>query len=158
MPGRNRRYGDPYRGYTIRVKWDGATIPGITSVGPLFRTVEVVEHRQAEEPDVVRASPGLTTWVPVVLRRPISSNHAFEQWANLLISAGGPLVSFRKDVRLEIHTAQGQIARAYTLHRCWVQAYEALPTVNPRERHPLMETLTLRYEWWERDTTIPASP
>jgi len=158
MPGRDRSHGDSSRGFTIRVKWDGATIPGITSIGPLLRTVEVTEFREGGSGGAVVSLPGRTTWVPVVLRRPISANHAFEQWANLLTTQGQTLAPFRKDVRLELHTAQGRIARAYTLHKCWVQAYEALPTMSAKARHPVMETLTLHYEGWERDATIPASP
>jgi phage tail-like protein len=158
MPRRNRRHGDPYRGFTIRVKWDGATIPGITSVGPLLRTVEVTEFREGGSAGAVLSLPGRTTLASFVLRRPLSNNHAFEQWANLPSTQGQNLAPFRKDVRLELHTAQGHIARAYTLHKCWVQAYEALPTLNVEARHSVMETLTLHFEGWERDTTIPASP
>jgi len=158
MPRRNRRHGDPYRGFTIRVKWDSATIPGVTSVGPLHRSAEVTEFREGGDAGAVHSLPGRTTWAPFVLRRLVSNNHAFEQWANLLSTQGQNLASFRKDVRLELYTAEGHLARAYTLHKCWVQAYEALSTLNVEARHSVMETLTLHYERWERDTSIPASP
>jgi phage tail-like protein len=102
----------------------------------------------------VQTVPGKNTWTPFVIRRAVSNDNAFENWATLLTNPGPGVGNYRKTVRVELFTPTGRVVRAYTLHRCWVQSYEALPTrVNGRQS-VLIETLTLNYEGWERDTTI----
>jgi len=37
---------DPYKNFKFRVKWDGREVAGVSKVGALKRTNEVVEHRE----------------------------------------------------------------------------------------------------------------
>ena len=37
---------DPYKNFKFRVKWDGRYVAGISKVGALKRTTEMVEHRE----------------------------------------------------------------------------------------------------------------
>jgi len=37
---------DPYKNFKFRVKWDGRYVAGVSKVGALKRTTEVVEHRE----------------------------------------------------------------------------------------------------------------
>ena len=50
---------DPYKNFKFRVKWDGRYVAGVSKVGALKRTTEVVEHREGgdprSEPQVARA-------------------------------------------------------------------------------------------------------
>lgn len=39
---------DPYKNFKFRVKWDGRYVAGISKVGSLKRTTEVVKHREGE--------------------------------------------------------------------------------------------------------------
>jgi len=41
---------DPYKNFKFRVKWDGKYVAGISKVGGLKRTTEVVEHREGGDP------------------------------------------------------------------------------------------------------------
>ena len=41
----NARRVDPYKNFKFRLKWDGKYVAGISKVGALKRTTEVVEHR-----------------------------------------------------------------------------------------------------------------
>lgn len=41
---------DPYKNFKFRVKWDGRYVAGISKVGGLKRTTEVVEHREGAIP------------------------------------------------------------------------------------------------------------
>ncbi len=41
---------DPYKNFKFRVKWDGRYVAGISKVGALKRTNEVVEHREGGDP------------------------------------------------------------------------------------------------------------
>ena len=49
---------DPYKNFKFRVKWDGRYVAGISKVGALKRTTEVVEHREGGDPSTSRKSPG----------------------------------------------------------------------------------------------------
>jgi phage tail-like protein len=162
MPRRHRSpsRSDPYRRFTLRIQWDGHAIPGITFLSPLLRSTEATEYREGGSGGVVHSVPGRTTWAPIVLRRPVSTDHAFEQWANQVSSpapAPGP-AGFRKNIRVEILTGSGHVAVAYDVYRCWVSAYEALPTLDVDARERPVETLTLQHEGWQRDPSIPAPP
>ena len=37
---------DPYKNFKFRVKWDGRYVAGISKVGMLKRTTQVVTHRE----------------------------------------------------------------------------------------------------------------
>ena len=41
---------DPYKNFKFRVKWDGRYVAGISKVGALKRSTEVVEHREGGDP------------------------------------------------------------------------------------------------------------
>ena len=51
---------DPYKNFKFRVKWDGRYVAGISKVGGLKRTTEVVKHREGGDPSSSRKSPGKT--------------------------------------------------------------------------------------------------
>jgi phage tail-like protein len=158
MPPPRRR--DPLAGYSFRVKWDNGYIPHISQAGPLTRMVLPVEYRDGADPDRVHIEPGRVTWPPVVLQRPLSADTAFAAWANLVVgtTTPGPLTPLKKTVTIEVYTSRGRLALRYLLHRCWPQAYEALPVLGPSPRRHILETLTLAHEGWERDPAVPFPP
>ena len=45
---------DPYKNFKFRVKWDGKYVAGVSKVGALKRTTEVVEHREGGDPSTGR--------------------------------------------------------------------------------------------------------
>ena len=49
---------DPYKNFKFRVKWDGRYVAGVSKVGALKRTTEVVKHREGGDPSSSRKSPG----------------------------------------------------------------------------------------------------
>ena len=42
---------DPYKNFKFRVKWDGRYVAGVSKVGALKRTTEVVKHREGGDPE-----------------------------------------------------------------------------------------------------------
>ena len=48
----------PYKNFKFRVKWDGRYVAGISKVGALKRSTEIVEHREGGDPSTGRKSPG----------------------------------------------------------------------------------------------------
>src|SRR5215831_4267287 len=73
-------------GYKFQVRWDGRVVVGVTKVGALKRSTEVIEHREGGDPSTSRKSPGLTKFQPIVLKRGVTHDPEFENWPTWYIS------------------------------------------------------------------------
>ncbi|MGA1645870.1 MAG: phage tail protein, partial [bacterium] len=110
---------DPYKNFKFRVKWDGRFVLGVSKVGGLKRSTEVVEHREGGDPSSSRKSPGRTKFEAIQLERGVTHDPEFEKWANKVWNFGSglgaevSLKDFRKDIILEIYNESGQLALAY---------------------------------------------
>jgi phage tail-like protein len=157
---------DPYKNYKFRVKWDGRYVAGVSKVGALKRTTEVVEHREGGDPSTVRKSPGQTKYEPITLERGVTHDPEFEQWANKVWNFGAglgvevSLKDFRKDLIIEVYNEAGQLVIAYHVFRCWVSEYQAMPELDASANAVAIQTLTLQNEGWERDYEVnePSEP
>jgi phage tail-like protein len=157
---------DPYKNFKFRVKWDGRYVAGISKVGALKRTTEVVKHRSGGDPSSSRKSPGRSEYEAVVLSRGVTHDVDFEQWANKVWNYGSGLGSetsladFRKDVILELYNEAGQLAVSYKLYRCWVSEFESLPELDANANAVAIQTIKLENEGWERDYDVaePTEP
>jgi phage tail-like protein len=146
---------DPLENFKFRVKWDDRYVAGVSKVSALRRTTEVVQHRDGGDPNVVRDIPGRTKFEAITLERGITNDTAFEQWANLVNSKGGlAAVDFRKDVILDIFDEAGKRVLSYTIYRCWVSEYQALPNLDADANAVAIEHIKLENEGWERDTEV----
>lgn len=157
---------DPYKNFKFRVKWDGRYVAGVSKVGALKRTTEVVEHREGGDPSTVRKSPGQSKYEPITLERGVTHDPEFEKWANKVWNYGSglglevSLADFRKDIIIEVYNEAGQPVIAYNVYRCWVSEYQALPELDASANAVAIQTLTLQNEGWERDyeVTEPTEP
>jgi phage tail-like protein len=157
---------DPYKNFKFRVKWDGKYVAGISKVGALKRTTEIVEHREGGDPSMSRKSPGRTKYDPVMLERGVTHDKEFEQWANRVWNYGSglgaevSLKDFRKDVIIEVYNEAGQLAIAYKLFRCWVSEFTAMPGLDANANAIAIQSIQLQNEGWERDyeVTEPTEP
>src|SRR6185503_1556402 len=122
---------DPYKNFKFRVKWDGRYVAGVSKVGALKRTTEVVEHREGGDPSSGRKSPGRTKYEPITLERGVTHDTDFEQWANKVWNFGSnnevSLRAFRKDIIIDVFNEAGQKVLSYKVFRCWVSEFQALP-------------------------------
>ena len=75
---------DPYKNFKFRVNWDGKPVLGVSKVGALKRTTEVVKHRSGGENSTDHKSPGRTTYDSITMERGITHDPEFEKWANLV--------------------------------------------------------------------------
>lgn len=154
----------PYSQFKFRVRWDGRLVPGVSYVSGLARQTSVVEYREGGQSNIHRKEPALTAFAPLVLKRGVTHDTTFEQWANLVWNlAGNPeiaLKDFRKDISIELLNEAGQVVLAYRVYRCWPSEYAAFEELNASGVAVAMETLTLQYEGWERDTAVvePVEP
>src|SRR3989441_7812673 len=157
---------DPYKNFKFRVKWDGRYVAGISKVGALKRTTEVVKHREGGDPSSSRKSPGRTEYDAITLERGVTHDLEFEQWArkvwNLGVALGSEvsLKDFRKDLIIEVYNEAGQLAIAYKVYRCWVSEFQALPDLDANANAVAIEHIKLENEGWERDqdVTEPSEP
>jgi phage tail-like protein len=157
---------DPYKNFKFRIKWDGRYVAGVSKVGALKRSTEVVEHREGGDPSTSRKSPGRTKYEAITLERGVTHDLEFEAWANKVwhvgtgLGAEVSLKDFRKDVILEVYNEAGQVALAYKIYRCWVSDFQAVPDLDANANAIAIQTLKLENEGWERDpdVTEPTEP
>jgi phage tail-like protein len=162
----NAARSDPYKSFKFRVKWDGRYVAGISKVGALKRTTEVVSHRAGGDPSSSRKSPGRTEYDAITLERGVTHDAEFEQWAGKVWRFGAGLGSevalkdFRKDIVIELLNEAGQLVLAYRVYRCWVSEYQAFPQLDANGAGVAIEHLRIENEGWERDTSVvePAEP
>jgi len=152
---------DPYKNFKFRVKWDGKYVAGVSKVGSLKRTTEVVKHREGGDPSSSRKSPGRTEYEAITLERGVTHDLEFEQWASKVWSLGAglgaevSLKNFRKDIIIEMYNEAGQLAIAYKVFRCWVSEYQAMPDLDANANAVAIQHLKLENEGWERDKEVP---
>jgi len=157
---------DPYKNFKFRVKWEGKYVAGVSKVGALKRTTELVEHREGGDPSSTRKSPGQSKYEAITLERGVTHDPEFEKWANKIWNYGSGLGSevslkdFRKDVIIEVYNEAGQLAIAYKVYRCWVSEYQAMPELDASANAVAIQTLKLENEGWERDYDVkePSEP
>jgi len=151
---------DPYKNFKFRVKWDGQYVAGVSKVGALKRTTEVVEHREGGDPSTGHKSPGRTKYEAITLERGVTHDTAFEVWANRVWNFGGApgaessLANFRKDIILDVFNEAGQKVISYKIYRCWVSEYQALPDFDANANAVAIQTIKLENEGWERDVAV----
>jgi len=162
----NQQRFDPYKNFKFRVKWDNRYVAGISKVGPLKRTTQVVSHREGGDLSTSRKSPGRTEFDAIMLERGVTHDKEFEQWANKVWDVSGgqgkevSLADFRKSVRLEVYNEAGQLAIAYNIFRCWVSEFQSLPDLDSNANAVAIQHIKLENEGWERDTNVvePTEP
>jgi phage tail-like protein len=157
---------DPYKNFKFRVKWDGKYVAGVSKVGVLKRTTEVVEFREGGDPSTGRKSPGRSKYEAISIERGVTHDIEFERWANKVWNFGSglgaevSLKDFRKDIILELYNEAGQLAVAYKIYRCWVSEYQAMPDLDANANAVAIQHIKLENEGWERDYAVaePAEP
>jgi phage tail-like protein len=152
------QYVEPFKNFRFRVKWDGRYVAGVNRITALRRRSEIVRHNEGPDPSTGRKSPGRTEFDSISLERGVSSDPAFESWANQVWSIGPPndqqgSRDFRKDVVIEVYDDAGRLAVAYNVFRCWVSEYQALPDLDVGANSVAIETIKLEVEGWSRVTS-----
>jgi phage tail-like protein len=148
---------DPYKNFKFQVKWDGQFVPGISCISGLFWTAQVVTYREGGGTNQLIAAPGRTDFEPITLCRGVTHDSAFEDWAALVWSFGGngvALNELRKTVVITLLNEAGQAVKAYNLHRCWPSRYQPIGPLDSNDTLVALESLTLQYEGFERDTSV----
>lgn len=146
---------DPYKNFKFQISWDGKVVLGVSKIGALKRTTEVVKHRSGGENSHDHKSPGRTSYEGISIERGITHDPEFEKWASMVHTwAGDPvmdLAGYKKELTLEMLNEKGQVAKRYFLHGCWVSEYTALPDLDANANAVAIENMKIELEGWERD-------
>lgn len=149
----------PYKGFKFQVIVDGSVVPGVCQVSALRRQTETVVYRSGSAG--VNHSikvPGLSKFDPIVLKRGVTHDTTFEDWAELAYHPSGDaamsLKHFRKDMRINLLNQQGTVVLSYMVYRCWVAEYSPLPDLDADASSVAIETLVLEHEGFERDRAV----
>jgi len=149
---------DPYKNFKFRVKWDGRYVAGVAKCSALKRTVEVVKHREGNDPSTARHMPAAISFESITLERGVTHDDEFEKWANLVYNVGElgviSLKGFRKDVIIELLNENSVVVKAYKVYSCWVSEYQAMPELDANANAVAIEMMKLENEGWERDTAV----
>lgn len=151
---------DPYRTFKFQVVIDGKTVAGLSKMGALKKTTEVVNWRSAGDPSMQRAIPGGTKVENVTLEMGLSHDPVFEAWANSVNNvaegdAGMSLLNFRKDIVVNVLNLQGTPAISYQLRRAWVTEFQALPEFDANNMNTIgIQSVTVAYEGFTRDLAV----
>jgi phage tail-like protein len=153
---------DPYRNFRFQVKLDGQYVAGLTKMGALKRTTEMVEFREAGVNITSRKLPGKSTYQAVTLEAGVTYDTTFEDWANLVNDFASHSITnlgeFRKNVTVDVFNEAGQKVLSYNLYRCWVSEYQALPDLDAGANAVAISTIKLEYEWFARDLDVNEQP
>jgi phage tail-like protein len=162
MPAVNRF--DPYKNFKFVVKFGNVAVAGISKVGGLKKTTEVVKHREGADPSTSRKSPGRTEFDAITLERGVTADREFEKWANQVwfFQAQAPgesaLGNFRRDITIELRNEAGQPVLRYFVFRCWVSEYQALPDLDGNANAIAIEHIKIENEGWKRDVALTIEP
>jgi phage tail-like protein len=154
---------DPYKNFKFRLKWDGKYIAGMSGASALIRKTQVVAHREGGDPSSQHKSPGLTDYEPITLKRGLTQDMEFHDWAGRVWNFGAGLGSevsladFRKNIYLEVYNEAGQLVIAYQIYRCWPSEYHAMPELDANANAIAIEQITLVNEGWVRDDGVQPS-
>ena len=146
---------DPYKNFKFRILWDDKTVMGVSKVGPLKRTTEVVKHRDGGDNSTDHKSPGRTSYDAISVERGITHDPEFEAWANKVHPYSGDtamdLAAYKKNLTLEMMNEKGHVVYRYFLYDCWVSEYTAIPELNANANAVAIESLKIELEGWDRD-------
>ncbi len=152
---------DPYKGFRIRIRWDGRYVAGLKKMSVLAETAERVGHRPNRDQRSSRKPLNRTKFKAIVLEDGVTFDPEFGEWANKIrncdvrLGTGATPRDFRRDMVVEVYDEAGKLAQAYRIYRCWVSEYQALPDLDADANAVSIQHIEIENEGWDRDTGAP---
>jgi phage tail-like protein len=155
----NAKVISPYRNFKFRLYFEGKSEPVamVSKMTALKRTTEIVEWRQGGgESNTIRKLAGKSKYEPITFERGLSLDTDLEDWADLVNRWGGTDLAkkdneFRKELRVEVLDLDGRVVLKYTMHKCWVSEFTAVPDLDANANTVAIQTLKIENECWEKD-------
>lgn len=149
---------DPYKNFKFRVVLDGRLVAGLSKMGALKKSTEVIEWREAGDPSIVNKLPGRTKFEPITLEAGVTHDTTFEEWANLVNnlegSAAMSLARYRKDLVIEVLNLQGSPVLRFRVRRAWVSEYQATPEMDANANAVAITSIKIEHEGFIRDASL----
>ncbi|HKQ29816.1 MAG TPA: phage tail protein [Burkholderiales bacterium] len=153
---KNKHRYDPYKNFKFQISWDGKVVLGVSKVGALKRTTEVVKHRSGGQNSFDHKSPGRTSYEGISIERGLTHDPEFEKWATKVHNYDGDplmdLAGYKKELTLDMLNEKGQVAKRYFLHGCWVSEFTSSPDLDANANAVAIESMKIELEGWERDS------
>ena len=151
---------DPYKNYRFLVYFGETTSPvaGVSKVTGLKRSSDVIDYKEGGNAIILKGI-GRTKYEAITLERGITHDPDFEAWANAsqVLDKGAPKTSLavlRKTVRIVLLNEAAQPVQQYTVYRCWVSEYQALPDLDAGGNAVALQHIKIENEGWERDLNV----
>ncbi|HEX9297820.1 MAG TPA: phage tail protein [Polyangiaceae bacterium] len=151
---------DPFKNFKFVLFFEGNTTPvaGVSKISPLKRTTEVVSHRDGGDLSTPRHSPGASKFEPITFERGVTFDLEFEAWAKLVYNTfddkSVSLKNYKRNIIIQVRNLQGEPVKQYTVFRCWVSEYQALPELDANANATMIEHIIIQNEGWERDDSV----
>jgi phage tail-like protein len=151
---------DPYKNYRFLVYFGTSTaaVAAVNKVTGLKRSSDVIDYIEGGNAIILKGL-GRTKYEPITLERGVTFDTDFEDWADAaqVLDKGSPstsLANLRKEVRIDLLNEEAQPVHRYTVHRCWVSEFQAIPDLDASQNGVAIEHIVLQNEGWERDRTL----
>ncbi len=159
FPANLNRY-DPYKTYRFLVYFGNSTTPvaAVSKVGAIKRSSDVIEYKEGGNAVILKGL-GRTKYEPITLERGVTQDKDFITFANYaqVLDQGAPttsLANLRKEISIVLLNEAAQPVLRYTVHRCWVSEFQALPDLDASANAIAIEHIKLENEGWEQDLTL----
>jgi phage tail-like protein len=133
-------------------------VAGISKVGALKKTTEMVEFRSGGDQSTSQKLQGRTKYEAITLSAGVTHDTAFEEWANAVNNfqgdSSGSNKASRKDIIIDVFNENDQKVLSYKVFKCWVSEYQALPELDAGANAVMIQTIKLENEGWERDPAV----
>ncbi len=144
---------DPYKAYKFVIMMDKKEVAGVSKVGPLKRTTEVITYSEGGKNDRDTKIPGRTSYEGMILERGMTDDEDFKKWAFLIhpVSDTGRSFDYKKDLQLIIRNERNEARLTYNLYGCWVSEY-TISELDSGSNNLMIETIKIEIDRWERDS------
>jgi phage tail-like protein len=132
---------DPYVNYNFRVQIDSIERAAFQEVSGLTVTIDVIEHREGNNPTTPRKLPGMAKHSNIVLKWGITDDMSLYDWHQEVVN--GKLE--RKNGSIVLMDRAGEEVARWDFVRGWPTKYDG-PTLNAEGNDVAIETLELAHE------------
>ena len=136
---------DPYRNFKFRLSWNGRVVAGFNQSSGL----DAVTPRAPGKGARVRKLPGLRKYTSITLKRGVTHDAKFVNWASKVSGSGRGRSTGKLNVT--VMDERGKPIAVHKISRSWVSKFEALPELDANANAVAIESMTLEHQGRERD-------
>jgi phage tail-like protein len=132
---------DPFVSYNFEVEIDGITRAAFQECSGFDSTVDIVEHREGNDPSTPRKVPGMVKHSNITLKWGVTDDVELYEWHRQI--ASGEIV--RKNGSIVLKDRAGEEVKRWNFFRAWPTKWTG-PSLNAESSEVSIETLELAHE------------